>query len=279
MGEEFTAATLKFWTNRAQRDDTVFAANLSDYVPNLAKYKDKHECSRILKILRDRPKKKVLDLGCGTGRMAHFFSRISESVSAVDFSGPLISLAEKYYSSSENIDFQVCNITEYLKDERYDVIFLGGVLSYLEDDDMQKVLANLKCMLSPGGCIILRDSFYLRKRKILFKKYKKDLADEYSIVYRSRAEFENMMQENGFRKEDENLFGIFPFLGPYHFFFRNVFGVSSGIYSRLSDLYFAVVDPFVPLTGMLVNTGIYKSILYYLNSYQQIHYVYSCDGK
>jgi SAM-dependent methyltransferase len=47
---------------------------------------------------------------------------------------------------------------ELSDDARYDLIFVGGVLMYLNDDVVGEMVAKLRRMLAPGGLLILRES-------------------------------------------------------------------------------------------------------------------------
>jgi SAM-dependent methyltransferase len=75
---------------------------------------------------------KLLDFGCGVGRMTRAFSGFFESCTGIDVSEKMISLAKKYNSERPNCDF-VASSSERLPfpDQSFDFVFTVLVLQHV----------------------------------------------------------------------------------------------------------------------------------------------------
>lgn len=81
-------------------------------------------------------RKKVLDLGCGGGRI--FLSYMPWSYVGVDQSKNMIEIAEKEClaaasKTTEEIELHHCDIMEFQSDEHFDVVLLLNVLQHIAD--------------------------------------------------------------------------------------------------------------------------------------------------
>lgn len=72
----------------------------------------------------------VLDVGCGYGRFAPFFS--PKKYKGYDFSGEMIRLARKEYPK---YDFFVADADEYVPEEKFDLIFAVMLTNTLDTEE------------------------------------------------------------------------------------------------------------------------------------------------
>jgi amino acid adenylation domain-containing protein len=107
--------------------------------------------------LRPRPESNVLEIGCGTGRLALFLADVCQQVTAIDSSATMIARAEqaRRQQGKENITFLLADIESWpLPDAAYDFI----VSTYtLHHTDMALTLPRLRRALKPGGRLFVRD--------------------------------------------------------------------------------------------------------------------------
>jgi SAM-dependent methyltransferase len=97
---------------------------------------------------------KILDLGCGNGRLFELFKNQSVEYVGVDYSANLIDLAQKKYPLVKFITADALNLP-FGADE-FDVIFAVALLHHIPSAELQlKVLANCHHVLRPGGFLIL----------------------------------------------------------------------------------------------------------------------------
>jgi len=271
--------TKRFWEKRAERvrlTGNLFEANLSDNIPLQAIFKDAIEKQIIEKSAPLMPDYEILDLGCGSGRMSLFFARACKRVVAVDFSLALLERARgnAMKCGLNNITFIEENINSFYCKEKFDLIFLGGVLSYLNDADAKNMLGRAKEMLKPEGRLLIRDSLSFRKSCVIREKYNKNFEDNYSVIYRSIKEFKSALKESGFAFDLETSLAIFPFMGLYHLVIKKIFG-SGAIFAKLSKNYFGLVSYFSPFILFYRNSGIYEFFAYLLNKYDQRFFICS----
>lgn len=106
------------------------------------------------------PRGACLDVGCGSGvwleRLAPRFARAH----GIDVSSEMVASARAHLARRGigNATVACQGALELPEDARYDLIFVGGVLMYLNDDVVGSMLAKLARMLTPGGLLILRES-------------------------------------------------------------------------------------------------------------------------
>jgi 2-polyprenyl-3-methyl-5-hydroxy-6-metoxy-1,4-benzoquinol methylase len=110
-------------------------------------------------------KNRALDVGCGNGRFTKVLSNYFNNVDAIDLSEDIILKNIKnnhlkncnYYNKSLE---EFANKTEF----KYDFIYVGGVLMYIEDSELPKSLELLCKILKPNGVLIFRESVMTKKR-------------------------------------------------------------------------------------------------------------------
>lgn len=108
----------------------------------------------------DVPRGSCLDVGCGTGlwleRLAGRFARVR----GVDLSAEMVASARERLARSGHPDAAVerRSIRDLEPGERHDLVFVGGVLMYVDDEDLDAMMARLAGLLTPRGALILRES-------------------------------------------------------------------------------------------------------------------------
>lgn len=114
-------------------------------------------------VIKFFPKKaKVLELGCGLGNDAIFFSRKGFSVLATDFSNEAIKQNKKRYLNIPNLEFEILDIGRALpkKDGEFAVVYARLSLQYFTDSITKKIFRETKRILKPNGllCFICRST-------------------------------------------------------------------------------------------------------------------------
>lgn len=101
-----------------------------------------------------KPGDKVLDLGCGNGRLYQILAKKQVLYTGLDQSGELIALAKEKVSEAE---FVVGEMTELsFVAESFDAIFAIASFNHIPGPELQlKSLQEMKRVLKPGGLIIM----------------------------------------------------------------------------------------------------------------------------
>src|SRR6266704_6690410 len=107
-------------------------------------------------ITPERRAARILELGCGTGELAHELATITAArVTGVDLSEQFIAQAREHYHAS-NLDFIVADLTREIPaagQDRYDAIAGNGILHHLYHH-LDTVLPALHRWLRPGGRLV-----------------------------------------------------------------------------------------------------------------------------
>lgn len=104
------------------------------------------------RVLKDYPKGKLLDFGCGQGATVNFFNQVGYKAYGVDISENDINAAKIRYPYLSN-QFKVCDPDPALSDygEGYAVITAVQSLYYLSDEDFKICMKKLYDSLEEGG--------------------------------------------------------------------------------------------------------------------------------
>lgn len=110
------------------------------------------EKKAIKNFLRLKPEDKILDLGCGTGEFAPFFS--SEQYTGIDIEDDYIEYAKKHYQGN----FMVADGTKLpFNDASFDYALTVGVIHHLSDDVSRKILKEAARVLKPDGYMLIME--------------------------------------------------------------------------------------------------------------------------
>ncbi len=193
----------KFWDAQAQKSNITHESisNLEEN-PCLAELKAQAEISKIMPLANNvlSANSSLLDLGGGSGQWAMRFSRLVKSVTLVEFSQGMLDLAKKL-SLDENIDnihFVHSEAQDFFSDDLFDVIWISGLLIYLEDDELEKLLTNSYNMLQTNGVILLRDGTGIGNSHRIENIYSESLKQNYSAFYRTASDYIQLFDKHGF---------------------------------------------------------------------------------
>jgi len=185
----------EFWNERAKVKDERKAVTLVSS-PYFARYIDQNQKREILNAYKVGRDMRVLDLGCGNGRWSIKFAENCAEVVGIDISQKLINVAQKKAKEKNlnNIKFikgLIINLPQLGK--KFDMVFFGWVLMYLNEKDVENILEKITQYLKEDYAAVVLDSFSLKCRKIT--KSKKD----YSAIYRAPKELITTFSRHGFK--------------------------------------------------------------------------------
>jgi ubiquinone/menaquinone biosynthesis C-methylase UbiE len=107
-----------------------------------------------------RPGDRVLDLGCGNGRMAEIFENSKIEYLGIDNSEELIKIARERFKDRPWIKFEVGDMLEIqnskLKTQNFNLVLLIAALHHLPTKELrEQVIKNIYNILKPGGRLVM----------------------------------------------------------------------------------------------------------------------------
>ena len=124
---------------------------------NLNYYYDKEHKKNIKEILGNIEGKKILDAGCGTGRISKYLAENGAVVTAIDFSEKSIEIAQKY-NNHKNIKYKIADIKSLELNQKFDLILTWSLLAMavknkLELKNILKIFADH--LLNNGSLLLI----------------------------------------------------------------------------------------------------------------------------
>ena len=138
--------------------------------------------------------KKILEIGCGTGRWAEVFHDKCDSYLGIDYSEDLIEIAKENYNY-DNCHFQVLSASQLdtadlLVSAPFDIVIITGVLIYFNDDTIKKMIKDLNSLCASNKTIYIRETLsFLETRLTLKDFFSENLEADYNAIYRTDDEF------------------------------------------------------------------------------------------
>ena len=149
---------------------------------------EQHAVARAIKRLPARCS--VLDLGSGVGFWTEYFARRFAHVVSVEASPVLYSSLTDRCSVYPNVTTCNGDVLSFEPREKFGLVFLGGLLMYLNEHDVRVLLERLAPSLEPDAMILCRESTIRRGTRTL--------QGEYQVVYRSVETYRTIFAEAGF---------------------------------------------------------------------------------
>ncbi len=131
----------------------------------------------------------MLDLGCGIGCWAEYFAHHFSKVIAVEASKPLYDVMAQQCASLTNVTPTHGDVLSFEPEEPYSMVFLGGMLMYLNESDVIALLRKLIPFIEPGGVILCRETT-VRQGTVI-----RD--GTYQVAYRSVQTYTDIFEQCG----------------------------------------------------------------------------------
>lgn len=189
-----------FFNGRAKKEsDAVNAVMLQSAGSTLANDRDEHEKAHLLPKLLGPSR--ILEFGCGAGRLAKAYENGGHHYLGLDFSEELIARAKAQNWSEGHTHFQVAEVPIIDIDKLplappFDFLIITALLLYLNDDAVRETFSLITRLAAPSARIYLRESLSdLDDRLTLKEHYSEELDEVYNAIYRTPAELKAMMDE------------------------------------------------------------------------------------
>jgi SAM-dependent methyltransferase len=143
------------WGARARRGFLASGIDPADQRGHKNEYIDVLQKMALEEVLDVRGDERVLDFGCGSGRMAYWIAPKVKSVIGLEVTAEMIELAEKT-RKAENVAFMLYDGVHFPPlPEKMDLILSVGVLQIMEGDGLKRTLSMLAQYLKRKGRLYL----------------------------------------------------------------------------------------------------------------------------
>ena len=129
-----------------------------------------------------KPGSKILDLGSGSGELSRNLCRESDRLTAVD-------LGTHYAQcfKDNNHSFIVSNLLDYETEEKFDIVLLFGVVTYLMPIEENDVYSKISNFLAPQGFAVIKNQCS-DAESFIINEFSQKLEIDYSARYPSIPE-------------------------------------------------------------------------------------------
>jgi ubiquinone/menaquinone biosynthesis C-methylase UbiE len=159
---------------------------------------------------KDNKNKKILDVGCGTGRLVHQLADYLKEarIHGVDISKSMIEKA-KLKKRNKNVRFDVGDVERLpYEDNSFDIITCSH--SFHHYPDKERAASEMYRVLRPGGRVMVIDGCRdVLLGKVIFKIVEKVERDVYHLLSR---EFRELFRKSGFNNIVQKRFNFVPLL-------------------------------------------------------------------
>lgn len=159
---------------------------------------------------------RVLDVGCGVGRVEKFLSPRCQSITAIDVSDRMIAVARSRLRGIANVRFTRGNATDLkmFRNEIFDLCFSFHCLQHMEKEEAWLALAEIFRTLRPGGMAYLHFPSFMSETYFSLFKERRHWADRSRVRAYTIPELERMVKAIGFKIVGTEEVCLNPFVEP-----------------------------------------------------------------
>ncbi len=183
-----------FFENRFSKDNPVASVMLRSSPDNVAKKRDENEAKLIKSLIDFNKPQKILDIGCGYGRLAMHFKDMILRYDGIDSSNTYINAGKELFKEYKNVHFHTMlahKLDKNVLPSDCNTVFQTGLFVYLNDNAVKDVLKSLSGFVENKALFYCRESVSTISERLTLKDFhSEELQEEYSAIYRTPEEYE-----------------------------------------------------------------------------------------
>lgn len=187
-----------FFEKRFDKDHPLSSVMLRNSEDHIAERRNQNEKVLLDRLLSDVKKPlSILDIGCGMGRWAtNLLDRIAV-YDGVDFTSSYVTASNEMFKDYPHIRFYQGLASEIdqlpLQLAHYDLIIVAGLLIYMNDNDVVKLMNIIDKLLAKEGLLYIRESISVMDQRLTLKDFHSDeLNADYNAIYRTTEDYEEI---------------------------------------------------------------------------------------
>jgi dolichol-phosphate mannosyltransferase len=149
---------VSFWDRHSEdvRDAALYGTVTRE--ASIVRLRDRLEKAHFARVVPLRGDERVLDLGGGAGRMALWLAPRVREVVLVDESAALLEVARERIAVEgvRNVSVVRASAADYREGE-FDLVLVFGVLTHLDDAELERVAENIARMLPSHGRLVVKE--------------------------------------------------------------------------------------------------------------------------
>lgn len=151
---EFTSYQ-QFWNNQACTPESAMFAVDGSTNEEIVRRTGQYAARQLRAALDVQAGDRVLELGCGLGRIGRELAPHCAQWVGVDISGEMIRYARERMQAFENVAFHQLDRSslDMFPDDHFDKVYSSAVLCHMDKEDLFLYLEELQRVLRPGGLI------------------------------------------------------------------------------------------------------------------------------
>lgn len=131
-------------------------------------YLDLHLAESIKILMKERNLKKVLDVGCGTGRLVKFLNENGFETIGCDVVEEALKIAQRINKKNSIIKASATKLP--FTDRSFDLVIAISLIEHLTKNEAKKFIAEVKRILKPGGSVFLITPNFSSPLRYIFSK-------------------------------------------------------------------------------------------------------------
>ncbi len=184
------ATVSRYWSKAKPSIMDPYMMDGFGFPASAGSYRFDAECEIVERLIRSiNSDGAVRDLGSGVGFWTEYFAQRFGNVTAIEASLPLYGATVARCSKYANATLLNDDVLGFEPDNLYSMIFLGGMLMYLNESDVISLLKRVTPFLEPGGIVLCRESTV--RSGTLTRQ------GDYQVVYRSVQTYSSLFGKCG----------------------------------------------------------------------------------